>query len=302
MGISAGFSRFLFYSKQLGVSFKSTLQLGRLNLYASKEDIEEQINLFRNNERPISGVEFKDDYSEPLFEILGAQDKVESVDYSDYEKATIIHDLNEPFPESFRNRFTAIVDGGTIEHVFNFPLAMKNVMSALAVGGHYIAMTPANNTMGHGFYQFSPELYFRVFSEDNGFETVKMVISTRNNFRAFTKWYEVSDPQKVRGRVVLLNNMETHIFVVAKKLRDVPLFTKTPQQSDYQALWNEKEGSGKDETAVIKKSFKQTLKNILPPKLTAILRNVNYVFSAGKSELDDLGVINRKHFREITIP
>jgi hypothetical protein len=31
------------------------------------------------------------------------------------------------------------------------------------------AVTPANNQMGHGFYQFSPELFFRVFSQENGY-------------------------------------------------------------------------------------------------------------------------------------
>ena len=40
----------------------------------------------------------------------------------------------------------------------------------LTVGGSIFVNTPANNMMGHGFYQFSPELMYRIFAEANGFD------------------------------------------------------------------------------------------------------------------------------------
>src|SRR6476646_5772715 len=175
MGITKNCSTFLFYSKILGVAFDQTLMLGRLNLLTSKEEIQENIARFKNNVKQLKEVLFKDEYSEPLFEILGAS-KVDSIDFSDYEKASVIHDMNQPVPETLKDKYTAIVDGGTIENIFNFPVAIKNCMEMLRTGGHYIAITPVNNLMGHGFYQFSPELYYAVFAADNGFAIKKIVI------------------------------------------------------------------------------------------------------------------------------
>src|ERR1035437_5512856 len=114
MGITNNCAKFLFYSKSIGVSFNETLMLGRLRLYANRSHIEYCINKFNNNDKNINQVKFNDEYSEPLFEILGAR-LVESLDFSDYEKASIIHDLNLPLPEKYYNSFSAIVDGGTIE-------------------------------------------------------------------------------------------------------------------------------------------------------------------------------------------
>jgi hypothetical protein len=65
--------------------------------------------------------------------------------------------------------FSVVYDGGTIEHVFNAVQAFKNGMEMVRVGGHFIQVNPANNFMGHGFWQFSPELIYRVFSAENGF-------------------------------------------------------------------------------------------------------------------------------------
>ncbi len=44
------------------------------------------------------------------------------------------------------------------------------------LGGHFISVTFANNFLGHGFHQFSPELYFRVFCPANGFEVESLML------------------------------------------------------------------------------------------------------------------------------
>ena len=98
-----------------------------------------------------------------------ARGTVESLDVSTYEKATILHDMNLTVPYELRERFTVVHDGGTIEHVFNVPEAFKNCMEMVRVGGHFTQVNVANNYTGHGFWQFSPELIFRVFSPQNGY-------------------------------------------------------------------------------------------------------------------------------------
>ena len=59
-----------------------------------------------------------DGHIEKLFKMMGA-DKIDSIDYSAYENATIIHDLNNPVSEELHNSYDYILDCGTIEHIFD---------------------------------------------------------------------------------------------------------------------------------------------------------------------------------------
>ncbi|GHV03646.1 hypothetical protein AGMMS50229_03290 [Campylobacterota bacterium] len=43
-------------------------------------------------------------------------------------------------------------------------------MELVKTGGHLILGTPIDNYYGHGFYQFSPELFFSLLDRDNGFD------------------------------------------------------------------------------------------------------------------------------------
>ena len=129
MGITKNDVEVLFFTKStLGVSFTRTLTLGRLQLFITKENIEKLAAIYAPSDQGhFSKVMNSAKYAEPLFELLGA-DHVESLDFSDYEGATVIHDLNDPIPKQHHNSFSAVVDGGTIEHVFNFPVAIRSCM------------------------------------------------------------------------------------------------------------------------------------------------------------------------------
>lgn len=106
-----------------------------------------------------------------LFRLLGFAD-CDSLDYSDYEGATHIFDLNSPnTPAPLANAFDVIVDGGTIEHVFHVPNALKNIFSMLRVGGRILHLAPSSNHIDHGFYMFSPML-FTDFYVANQFEII----------------------------------------------------------------------------------------------------------------------------------
>lgn len=172
-------------------------------------------------------------YAETLLRFLGAESTC-SFDYSDYQSSTHIHDMNEPIGNDFKEAYSAVLDGGSLEHIFNFPVAIKNCMEMVKVGGHYLAITPANNFFGHGFYQFSPELYFTVLSKANGFEVTKMIA-----FEEKTEpvWYAVRSPREAAERVTLSNSLPVYLLIIAKRLARLPIFECTPQQSDYVALW-----------------------------------------------------------------
>lgn len=274
--------------------------LGRLHLYASKEAIALNIAKFGNAAKRLDQIEFKDEYSEPLFEILGAT-KVESMDFSGYENATIIHDLNIPVSPEHKNKYTALVDGGTIEHVFNFPIAIKNCMEMLQIGGHYIGITPANNLMGHGLYQFSPELLYNIFREENGFVVKKMVIVSQNTDGNFSDWYEVLDPRKAKTRVLLTNSKQTYIMVVAEKFAVKPIFQKPPQQSDYEMVWNISESLQQNKAPENESRLKYLYRKFTPRRLKILTHNVYNLFTKEEIVNEDLGKINAEHFKKMDI-
>ena len=53
---------------------------------------------------------------------------VTSLDFSPYEGATVIQDIGASLREGLAGQFDLAVDGGTLEHVFNFPVAIANLM------------------------------------------------------------------------------------------------------------------------------------------------------------------------------
>ncbi|MFN8220904.1 MAG: DUF2071 domain-containing protein [Fimbriimonadales bacterium] len=153
--------------------------------------------------------------------------------------------LNLPLPVELKGRFSLVYDGGTLEHVFHFPQAIKNAMELVEVGEYFVGVTVCNNYVKlHGFYQFGPELFFRVFSPENGFETRHvLVFETRKTGLDDGTMWRVEDPAKLGRRVLLQNASETLIAVVARKTDSVDIFAQTPQQSDYVASWDSETGN-----------------------------------------------------------
>jgi hypothetical protein len=76
-------------------------------------------------------------YAEPLLTHLGATE-VHSYDYSAYKETTHLFDMNGQIPDETKEQYTTVFDRGSLEHVFNFPVAIKNCMEIVKVGGHYL--------------------------------------------------------------------------------------------------------------------------------------------------------------------
>jgi len=276
MGLDFNGTRFLLYAQRLGVKYENTIMIGRQSLDLTKSELEDNLQAFGYSIEPKSLNDIYNKgmgYAELLFSYLGAKN-IHSLDASAYERATNIHDMNQPIPSEYMEKYSVVLDGGSIEHIFNFPTAIKNCMEMLMVGGHYLGITPANNFMGHGFYQFSPELYFSVFTQHNGFELVSLVTFED---RPGSTWYLVKSPKEVKNRVLLVNDQPVYLLVVAKKIAKVNIFDTIPQQSDYLSVW---QSTGSDSTPskllnnrVNRISFRNWLKRNLPHKARHLIRN-----------------------------
>jgi len=106
-----------------------------------------------------------------------------ALDVSSYEGADIVADLNHPVPPEYAGRFGLILDGGTMEHVFDIRQGMKNTADMLRPGGRAVHITPVNNYVNHGFVQVSPTLYHDYYVA-NGFDDIRgiMIVHPRSDY------------------------------------------------------------------------------------------------------------------------
>jgi hypothetical protein len=239
MGVDHHSLQFLVAAHRSGTSFDRFLMIGRQRFQLVKpKDLQIAIGAREPSftiEDATGLLEARNGFVEPLLELMGAR-TTESLDYSSYEQASLVHDLNVPVPDSLKHVYSCVFDSGTIEHVFNFPQAIKNCMDMTSTGGHLILVTTANNFMGHGFYQFSPELYYRVLCQENGFLIEEMILCEIDRG---APWYRVADPKELGCRVEWVNCRPTYIMVRARKICPADVFSILPQQSDYSAAWSQ---------------------------------------------------------------
>lgn len=236
MGIDIETARFLLGRRRDKASFERCITLGRQHYIVSHAETCSALKDFGLSPEQFPDLFPKEypPYSEPFWRMLGAK-TIHTIDASNFEGASHVHDMNQPVPDSWRESYDVVCDCGTLEHVFNFPTAIRNAMEMVKCGGHFFTQTPANNYLGHGFYQFSPELFYRVLSPKNGFK-VEHCIAVEYGLRR--RWFAVTDPEEARARVTLVNAAPVILLVWAKRVEIKPLFTETPQQSDYAAAWS----------------------------------------------------------------
>lgn len=239
MGLDINSLNFLGFAKNQGVDFSKTLSIGRAGICITEDGIREFLinfgreDLIKNIKQLINSKYFE----EILSVVFGAK-ILDSVDASSYEGASIIHDFNLPIQTD--KRFTTIMDFGCLEHVFNFPVAIDNIINLCDVNGHILHYLPANNCCGHGFYQFSPELFFSLYSTERGFSDTRIFfVEWQSNPSV---WYEIKSPIELHQRVTISNSCEGYLLVKTTKLFNaISPLKSAPQQSDYISIWKDGE-------------------------------------------------------------
>lgn len=203
------------------------------------------INLLReeSERRPFSGAILTlgrqtvsvppfDDVS--LFKSLGFE-KVESLDANNYENATHIVNLNYDVPSALEGQFDVVLDFGTTEHVFNAPKALENVIRLCKVGGRIIFHSPSSNYLDHGFYMFSPTLFWDFFSANK--LTIEKLYVIREGVVPYFKWtaYEYVPEAKLYSGA--LDRNAYTVFAVATKTAH-STSNEIPVQRHYQISWD----------------------------------------------------------------
>ncbi|MBM7846437.1 hypothetical protein [Herpetosiphon giganteus] len=281
MGFETNTIRFLLEARSTGVQFKQSLTLGRQGMHLGVYDLQqvfaqvgETLPLIVAQTLTRDAVDGEPMFAEPLLHYLGAS-SADSIDFSDYESATILQDLNQPIPAELHGRFSSVIDGGTLEHIFNLPIALQNSLNMVAEGGHFLAITPCNNMAGHGFYQFSPELFWRILTPENGYQLEKMYVF---EMYPHAPWYRVHDPKAVGGRVTLQNRRPAFLLVQAKRISATPIERLKVQQSDYVSVWQA--GTGSRRPSLVSR-LTTPLRRRLPTSLKMGLRKISFRLKDG---------------------
>lgn len=281
MGIDFDCIRFLTTAAQRGSSLGATLTVGR-------QELSDGTRIARAHNLEVPSDDTRR-FAEWALRGIGAT-SVGSLDASAYEGAALVHDLNTPLPEAHHGQYDSVIDGGTLEHVFDVRQSLTTMMQLVRVGGSVFLVTPANNQMGHGFYQFSPELFFRAFAPESGFVVRRMVLQPYTLFR---RAYEVTDPATIGERVGLINRAPVRLFVHAVRTQRAAVFAKVPQQSDYSAAWERGTRRTGPADSVTRRVYHSVV-TALPPRLRDAIYGT--YFAAAKYTLR-----NRRFFTPTTL-
>lgn len=104
-----------------------------------------------------------------FFDLLGCD--LDVLDVASTRGNEIISDLNYPIDRNIFGEYEIVVDSGTCEHVFNAGQAVINLASLVRQDGFIVQAAPLNG-YNHGFYNFSPTIFYDFYSEQSGYRLV----------------------------------------------------------------------------------------------------------------------------------
>lgn len=109
-----------------------------------------------------------------IFRALG-NNNVKALDVSSYEGAEIIHDLNQPISAELHGIADFIIDGSTLDNVFDPAMMIRNLTDLLRPGGRLL-MINAWSTHETAYTLCSPGWFFDYFVESR-FAECKVYVS-----------------------------------------------------------------------------------------------------------------------------
>ncbi len=170
-----------------------------------------------------------------IFRALGLPpERIKALDVSPYEGAEIIHDLNQPIPSNLRGCADFIVDGSTLDNVFDPAMALRNYAELLRPGGRLLAIN-AWNLRDSTYTACSPSWYLDYFVA-NGFADCKVYVCVGARAGINIYWLDPSliglGKQQVKTPIFASWWRRPFVLVLAEKSA-TPGPAVIPTQSDY---------------------------------------------------------------------
>lgn len=248
--------------------FGRVATIGRQGLFLEEVELRNMMGV---------GADYKHEkYCESLLLGQFGAKSTDSWDYSDYEGATHIADMNKPLKD-VPTTYDTVLDAGSLEHVYNAPQALLNVSQLCCVGGQILHILPANNFCGHGFWQFSPELFFSLYSELNGYSETRVFLA--NEYRTDV-WYEVVKPTNgERANIISF----TPVFALCRTVKVRQPCHESVQQSDYIHIWQQ--NGARQPEAEVRPAWRAKLKSALQTFALVDFAYMFYIELSGKRSL-----------------
>lgn len=171
--------------QNIGMTYEQCIELLKQENYPLSENrLNEIANKFDTKTRFRKETNFiSDDF---FFGLLGINE-VHAMDVSHYEGADIIHDLNIPVPDSLKDQFDFIIDGGTFDHLVDILTAFKNVVQMLKSDGRVFQWNAASNFTGAAYISFGPDLFYDYYVL-NQFADCKVYVAEVDSFLQHEFW------------------------------------------------------------------------------------------------------------------
>lgn len=204
-----------------------------------------------------------------LFQMMGLSEYVD-VDKFDYDHPALLLDLNRPVPAELHGRYGLVLDGGTVEHIFDVRGVMENVVRLTQVGGCVVHL--ASFDMDHGFYGLSP-CFFHDFYRLNGFSDFSCFLMA-TDYSDILEHYDKRRPCfEYEYGMALDCLLETSaswlIFFAARKVFDLPEL-EVPTQGVFAP---EARASPRQPRSAYRDAVPVSLQNLLAP-LRPMLRRL----------------------------
>ena len=235
MGINAGAMTLLLEESRRRPFSGSIVTLGRQTILGSRARIGRLLGGYGRTPPAAmtDGGNGVDDQA--LFQAMGFAEVV-SLDASPFEGATRLLDLNAAeTPPDLIGRFDVALDGGTLEHVFHIPNALAHLGRMVRLGGRIIHISPSSNFFDHGFYMFSPTLFFDYYQANGGRVDSARVI--RQDSDGAT--WEVFDYHPRTWRCFPVGGLggKAYLTFVVATAGETPPAAACPQQGYYRDAW-----------------------------------------------------------------
>lgn len=140
-----------------------------------------------------------------FFKMLGFSE-VESIDYFPNEKPTHVLNLNEPIPLQLHGQYDMVFDGGTSEHCFDIKEVLFNAAKLVKPGGLVMHINPIAGGLCHGYYNFSPNLFFEFYGQNSFTDMEARILVVEPQLRSY--WFDYRPgqflPESFYGKFALI--------------------------------------------------------------------------------------------------
>ncbi len=174
--------------------------------------------------------------------MLGA-DGVDALDISDYEGAKYVHDLNTPIPDELEGICDFLVDGSTLDNVWDPCCALRNIGRLLRPGGRCFLMNRSNaGGPGIAYMMFSAPWFFDYFvANDFAYAQIFSTVHADGKMLGYMMSPEAAMRTWGNARVQSLETLATTNVVVYAEKGANSTWAKMPTQASYRtdADWTE---------------------------------------------------------------